>query len=157
MTTDQDRLACLRRLHDTWCRVTGVPVPWSFSRECSWGRWLQDVAPAIADSEWPQTTPERLLDTALRRRIRVAKSKPDLLSALIRFERVTGNPDACIEDWAVEMADRKRRLCPAGKAGVLRATGRPSAPEPPPARIASEIIESGLDAMRKALNSPDTR
>lgn len=121
----------IRVLHEVWCREAGVRLPWGWDRECAWAEWLRYVIPAIRDSEHPQTTPEQLLVTVLRRRKRLAADKPAILRAWLRFQKVTGNPDQCVEDWAEEMAEsRPRPRFSQAKAEVLR---RPAARRPRPA------------------------
>ena len=140
-----------QELHAAWCRETGVSVPWSFDREFAWADWLRYVQPAIAASEWPETTPIQLLVAVLRRRKRLSADKPEIRRAWLRFQKITGQPAQCVEDWAEHMAElRTPPTHSQAKAEVLRATGRPDAPSLPEPRMAAEVAYSMLAKLRQA-------
>ena len=130
-----------RELHAVWCRECRVPVPYDAWRCQAWEDWLRYVLPAIRDSEWPKTTPEALLITVLSVRRNMARGKPEIWRAWTALRKITGRPDECVETWCAAMAEaRPRPQFSAGKADVLRATGRPDEPEPEPAKPAREVI-----------------
>jgi hypothetical protein len=139
-----------RRLHDIWCRESGISLPYGFDRECAWAEWLKYVTPAIRNSEWPDTDPQRLLLLVMRRRRRKAATKPEIIKAWLAFGKVTRNPDQCVEEWAEDMAEsRPRTSHPPAKQEVLAATGRPTEPPAPEPRPTQDIISGFLTQLRQ--------
>ena len=138
-------------LHDLYCRATGIHLPWSFARQYAWDDWAHSIATDIANSEWPGASPLDVLRVVIEWRKKVC-SKPEIRRAWLAFARVTRRPDECIEDYAAAQAERRPKpQYSQGKADVLRATGRPSAPEPPPARPSKELVEKFLGDLKRTV------
>lgn len=147
----RDAATQARTLHEAWCRGTGIMLPYSWDREYAWGSWHQYVTEAIRFSESPSATSLEVLEAVIRRRRQISRDKPGMLRAWLRFDKITRSPDQCVEDWAEDLADNRPRVrYSQAKAEVLRATGRPAAPEPPAARPAAAVVDSMLAQLRAA-------
>ena len=146
-----------RALHDLYCHHTGIHVPWSMSRHYLWEVWAHQVALELEGSDWPKSTPAEVLVNVIERRKRITRDKIEIRRAWLNFGRITRSPEECIEQYAEEMAERRPRpQYSPNKASVLRATGRPDAPEPPAAKPAAAAIDAALQALRAAVSDPGT-
>lgn len=117
-------------LHAIYERMTGLEVPLTLQRNFQWEAWLVN--------EWTEDD-LRLVVEVLRRKI---KAGHKTLSCL-RFSTLIGNTEWFAEDLAEAKALARRPQEDRGRSEALRATGRPSAPEPAPARKAGDVLAAG--------------
>jgi len=138
MSTDAQR--AIAEMHEAYCRESGMRLPLDAAREMQWwepyrrGIRAADVVDLIRWMRW--------------------KKKHDQPCRSLVFRNFVGNPDYMEEDLA-ELRSR-RRSAPAkaaqetDRASVLRSSGRPAAPEPPPGRTAAAVMDTALsDAFDK--------
>jgi hypothetical protein len=144
-----DRVAEISALHAEYQRLTGQRVALA-GREWTWFEWLKrDLT--LDDL--------RLLIRDKQRRIRARELSPTCLL----FRYLIGNLDYAEEDILLLRAKQRIPVPDAGRADVLRATGRPTAEPPPPARKASDVVQkiasdpaaaaAALEELRKFKNS----
>ena len=142
MSTQAETQTEIQQMHETYVRCTGQQITLDWSRELQWlAVWNKGIrAPDI-----------ELVVAHMRR-----KSKAQQPVRSFTFRNFVGNAEALEEDIAeAKAANRVQRVHP-GKSAVLQASGRPAAPEPPPARSVGEIVTSekflaGLDELKKDL------
>lgn len=144
------------RLHEVYVQTTGVRLPWNFHRQGQWEEWIRHMIREMAAADI-RVTMEELLETVIRRRRRMYAEKPAICAAMIRFGKLAGNPDECLEDYLQHVAEtRPRPSFSPGKAAVLRSTGREDAPPGEPPKIAADLIKSFTTSLRAAAGlNPD--
>lgn len=120
----------IKELHGTYCRLTGVNLP--FSQECQfrwevfikWGHYnVRDLEVVIA---------------YLRKRIRKGERRQESF----RFNYLVGDLERFAEDLSFATAEARKPVVSAGRAEVLRATGRPVEQPTRPARSINQIMNS---------------
>ena len=114
-----------RALHTAYCDATGFRLELTMQRMFCWEPWL--VA---------RLTPADVRDL-VRHHQRLAKAKRPSRSLL--FRTFVRDVEAAEEDLALIHAHRRAPVADAGKASVLRASGRPAVDAPPPARAAGAV------------------
>ncbi len=118
--------AAIAELHAAYVRATGFDLRLDAHREMQWFEvWRRGI---------------RACDiTALVQDNRRRAKRGDNVRSLV-FRNFVGNPDYLEEDLAELRA--RNRVAPVNprRAEVLQATGRPAAPEPPPARPVGDVI-----------------
>ncbi len=127
----------INALHAAWCEAIGYEVRQMARHERGW-------RDALACGLTPDCV--RLVVKARQARIRAGVRHDECLL----FRNIAGSEEAIadvLEEAAAIRAKLRVKVVPAGKAAVLRATGRPAEPETGPARPMAEVIE----AMRKAV------
>lgn len=132
----------IKAMHEVYVRMTGLNVPLDMGRELQWHVvWMQGVRPDDI----------RLVIDHMKRKAKAQKPHRSFT-----FRSFVGNADYLVEDIAeAKAANRTSKVHP-NRAGVLRATGRPAAPEPPPSRPVGEILTndqilSGLAQLKEEL------
>ena len=116
-------------LHKLYCQLTGLILRLDMDRERMWFEWCRrgftadDLCAVIAH---------------IRQGIKTGKRNPGAL----KFSNLIGNLDYFEEDLALIRATRRTPRPELGRAAVLRATGRPPAAAPPPAKKVDEILAS---------------
>ena len=124
-------------LHQAFCDARGFEVNMHAAHE----RWWLD---AINGGMTPDCV--KLVIKARMKRIQAGVRHEECLA----IRNIAGSDEAIantIEEVAAIRAKLRVKVMPAGKADVLRATGRSAEPEQGPVRSVSEVIE----AMRKAV------
>ena len=124
-------------MHAAYCRATGFQITLDITRERQWFEvWKRGIR--VADVA--------LLVGHLRDGIKRQERNPGCL----KFRNFVGNADYLEEDLQ-EARARARVVRPnPARASVLQASGRPAAPEPPPARPAGAVIDGSEIARRLA-------
>ena len=117
-------------MHAAYCQAARIQLPLDPAREISWYEvWRRGI----------RASDVTLLVNHLHAEIRAQRRNPGAL----KFRNFVGNADYLEEDLA-ELRARARVPKPnPARAAVLQATGRPAAPEPPPARSAGQVLSSG--------------
>ncbi|MBN8246222.1 MAG: hypothetical protein J0L84_02120 [Verrucomicrobia bacterium] len=136
-----DAYHAIAAMHAAYCRESGMTGILDPSRERMWfevykrGIRAPDVVDLIRWMKWKQKN-----------------QKP---CRSLTFRNFVGSADFMEEDLA-ELRSR-RRSAPAkaaqetDRASVLRSSGRPAAPEPPPGRPAAAVMTSFFDGLRKTI------
>jgi hypothetical protein len=124
----------IREMHAAYVAGSGIQITLDYAREEAWfhvwrrGVRAKDITDLIADN---------------RRKVRLGIPARSLL-----FRNFVGSADFLEEDLAeLRARDRVPKRDPA-KVSVLRATGRPAAPEPPQGKPVGEVI-SGEEMARR--------
>lgn len=124
----------IREMHSAYCAGTGFALALDFAREMVWfevwrrGIRAADVRDLIAEN---------------RRRTKLGIPARSLL-----FRNFAGSPDFMEEDLAELRAQKRVPRRDPARAAVLRATGRPEAPEPPQGRPVGAVL-SGEEMARR--------
>jgi hypothetical protein len=124
----------IRAMHDAYVAGTGLQVTLDFAREEAWwhvwkrGIRAKDITDLIAEN---------------RRRVRFG-----IPARSLTFRNFVGSPDFLEEDLAELRARERTPKRDPAKAAVLRATGRPEAPEPPQGKPVGEVL-SGEEMARR--------
>ena len=128
----------IKALHAAYCEGTGMQLPLDMAREMAWwevyrrGIRAGDVRELIRFMKW--------------------KQKNQMPCRSLVFRNFVGNPDFMEEDLAELRARSRsapdRQANRSERAAVLQSSGRPAAPEPPPAKTVAQILEDqkALDA-----------
>lgn len=150
-------MTTIAELHATYVRETGISLALSADRMAAWQRWQS--------RGWDA----RQLQGVIRE-INRGISKQERMPGALRFANLIGSPDKFEEELGLARAayrrrnGRKRPVVPAGKAEVLRNTGRPEnaihsetgrmvTPPEPEARAVKDVDWRKIAAeMRKAAN-----
>ncbi|MCW5558173.1 MAG: hypothetical protein KIT22_10130 [Verrucomicrobiae bacterium] len=132
MTTQAQQ--AIREMHEAYCRESGMRLPLDAAREMQWwepyrrGIRAADVTDLIRWMKW--------------------KKQHDQPCRSLTFRNFVGNPDYMEEDLAELRSRRRGAQARAAhqmeRASVLRASGRPGAPEPPPGRPAAAVLDTAL-------------
>lgn len=139
----------VERLHETWCNTTGVPLPLTMCRRYMWEDWLRVMASDFPKGGKDDPSPQDVLRLVLLRRRKLYADKPAIQSAMMRFNKVVGSPDECLEDYLQQAAEnRPRPSFVPDKRSVLRATGRPDEPEQPQSKPAAAVVDAFLVELR---------
>ena len=139
-------------LHALYERLTGNVVTLTLGRGDDWQVWARQIGIQIKRAETPGLTLRLALQMIIEHRQKVMAAKPHTLAAVLRFRHLVEQPDYAEEDLSDALRQRRahRAQMPecAGKAGVLRATGRPAAEAP--RETATPEVVAGLLAKLKA-------
>lgn len=133
MNLNQDQI---QQLHQLYQQLTGLSVPLTMGRIFTWEAW---------GSSGYTSEDLRVVVSFLRGKIKGGRKT----IACLRFSTFIGNPDFFGEDLAEARAVGRHTPMPEAKEEVLRATGRPTEPEPK-CRSAAEILaaEKAFEAFR---------
>ena len=136
----------IREMHRVYCQETGFNLPCDMGREAAWFE-LHRRGVTVADL--------RLVIRHVQAGIRAQRRN----QGAPLFRTLVCNRDYFEEDLAEAKARARVPVPDAGRAQVLRATGRPERAEPAPARKAGEVlnpkgvpISDAIAAMRAAVN-----
>ncbi|MFO1461236.1 MAG: hypothetical protein U1G08_17770 [Verrucomicrobiota bacterium] len=124
----------IEAMHAAYCSASGMPLAFDRAREM---QWFEVYRRGI-----------RAADITALIRWMIWKKKNDQPVRSLVFRNFVGNPDFLEEDLAeLRARQRSRRAEKAtqtDRAAVLRASGRPAAPEPPAGRPAAAVLEQAL-------------
>jgi len=126
-----DTRSQIERLHAVYCEVTGQAIFLNLARESEWFEWLR-----FRRSQPFTEADLRAVIEHRQRRLRHG----EVTEAALKFSKVVGQPDFFEEDLGVEMARRRTPKVDAGKAAVLRATGREVRSAECGVRSAAEVL-----------------
>lgn len=140
-----DKTTRCRELHQIYMTETGLPNPFTMAKQFAWEAWMlhgYEVAEL------------KMVIALLKKKISLGQKWDSALA----FRNLIENEENFAEALAEAIArDRERAIMPhAGRASVLRATGREERSVPIPiARSAADILR-GNEALKKFLATRDT-
>lgn len=102
----------LKRLHASYCRITGLEIRWSYDVESVWYGW------------WKETNTEADLELTIKYLNRLYAKRPDILASCVRLRRLIGDTLFFSQMHAEARKVVRVREENAAKESVLRATGR---------------------------------
>ena len=121
MTADE-----LKDLHNHYCQLSGLPVPYTFYHEYSWGVW----------EHYGFTKPDiELVIRYVQKRIKGQHRQKESLM----FRNLIAHPESFADDLAMARSLLRKPVVDEGKQSVLRATHRPVEVDVP-ARSAADIL-----------------
>lgn len=140
-------------LHALYERLTGHVITLTLSRMDAWQVWARQIGLTIQRAETPGLTLRLALQMIVEHRQRGLAGKPSTLAAVLKFRHLVEQPDYAEEDLSDALRARRARAATApqrtDRAAVLRATGRPAAPEPVPTAT-PEVVQQLIQNLRAA-------
>lgn len=124
-------------LHARWQQLTGLEVPYDFSRHFAWEMWISKGL-TIADLE--------TIVAYIKKRIKQGRREKESLM----FRNMVNNVDNAIEDLSIARAESRNSRTESPKAEILRAAGYVE-PEKQTTRPVSDVLAAAkaLDDLRK--------
>lgn len=119
-----------KALHSRWQQLTGLEVPYDFSRHFAWEMWISKGL-TITDLE--------TIVVYIKKRIKQGRREKESLM----FRNMVNNVDNAIEDLSIARAEARNSRTESPKAEILRAAGHIE-PEKQTARPVGDVAKAAL-------------
>lgn len=132
----------LKIIHDHYCQLSGLPVPYTHYHEYSWGVWLHygftkdDLEPVIR---------------YIKKRIRDGRRERESLM----FRNLIAHPETFADDLAMARATLRQPVIDQARQSVLTASGRSAEAVSQPVRSIAQVM-AGDAALKELLALRDS-